>query len=236
MTRLRFTIFILGLTAAVVPAHASLTYYCSNGCNGTTSQFTTQATITDDLTLTSLIAFTGALSQFGSVANDEYIDSTTGVEFVSFNSTGGTNVGFASVSAGDLDVKPGDSVEVILPGLTYGIGVKFTTSTVNGETLCIDPTTSQFNSCDSGGTSVADGAPGFVGTLDDNPTLAPLTTIWLNQTTSAATDLQSFEIAEQPAEQSSGAPDPATMLTLGAGLIFIALLRRRPRLFRFLHR
>jgi hypothetical protein len=60
-----------------------------------------------------------------------------------------------------------------------------------------------------------------------------MTTIWLNQLTSGNIDLTSFEIATQGESQ---APDPGTWLTLGTGLIFIAALRRRTRLFRFLNR
>jgi PEP-CTERM motif-containing protein len=233
MTRPRFTIFILGLAAAIVPARASLTYQASQ------TSFSNQATVTDGLTLTSLITFTGTLSEFGSVTNDEYIDPTTGVEFIAFNGTGTTNKSF-TVSGGDLNLpaSSGDSIKVILPTGTYGFAANFTTTFSPYESLCMDVSTSTFSTCASGGTVTFANTSGFVGTLDDNPTPATFTTIWLHPQSSgsAGTDLQSFEIAELPADPSSGVPDPATMLTLGAGLIFLALLRRRPRLFRFLHR
>jgi hypothetical protein len=236
MKKARLTIFILGLSAGIVPARASLTYYCSNGCGGSTAQFTTQATVTDGLSLSSLVDFTGALTQFGSVANDEYIDSTTGVEFIAFNASGTTNKAFAGVSGGNLNLtaSSGDSIEVILPASTYGIGFNFTTAFSNGETLCLDPTTSAFSSCDSGGTFITQSSSGFVGTLNDNPAPAPFTTIWLNAQNAgsgASTDLQSFEIATQ-----TEAPDAATGLTLGTGLILISLLYRRVRLLRAHHR
>jgi hypothetical protein len=235
MTRPPFTIFILGLAAAVVPACASLTYQASQ------TSFSNQATVTDGLTLTSLITFTGTLTELPSTtANDEYIDPTTGVEFLAFNSTGTTHKAFASVSGGDLNLpaSSGDSIEVILPTGTYGFAANFTTTFSPYESLCMDVSTSTFSTCASGGTVTFANTSGFVGTLDDNPTPATFTTIWLHPQSSgsAGTDLQSFEIAELPADPSSGAPDPATMLTLGAGLIFLALLRRRPRLFRFLNR
>lgn len=229
MTRPRFTIFILGLAAAMVPARASLTYQASQ------TSFSNQATVTDGLTLTSLITFTGTLSEVSGVANDEYVDPTTGVEFLAFSSNGTTHKAFASVSGGDLNLpaSSGDSIEVILPVTTYGFAANFTTTFSPYESLCMDVSTSTFNTCASGGTVTLANTSGFVGTLDDNPTPSPFTTIWLHPQSSgsAGTDLQSFELGTQ-----DPAPDPATMLTLGAGLIFLALLRRRPRLFRFLNR
>jgi hypothetical protein len=221
----------LGLSAAIVPAHASLTYYCSNGCNGTTAQFTTQATVTDSLSLSSLIDFTGTLTQFGSIANDEYIDAITDVEFIAFNSTGTTNKAF-TVSGGNLNLPTGlgYSIEVILPADTYGIGINFTTAFSNGDTQCLDPTTSAFSSCASGGTFIANGGSGFVSALNDNPTPAPFTTIWLNAQNAgsgASPNLESFEIVTQ-----AETPEAATGLTLGAGLVLISLLHRRVRLLR----
>jgi hypothetical protein len=226
MTLARLTIFILGLTAATIPARASLTYYSSQ------STFENQATVTDALTVSSLITFTGTLSEYGSVANDEYIDLTTGVEFIAFNGTGTTNKAF-TVSGGVLNTPAGDTIEIILPAGTYGVGTYFTTTDSNGETVCMDPTTSVFNSCYSGGTFIPNGGSGYVGTLNDNPTPATMTTIWLNQLTSGNIDLTSFEIATQGESQT---PDPGTWLTLGAGLILIAGLRRSTGLFRFLNR
>jgi hypothetical protein len=230
MNMTRLTIFILGLTAAVVPAGASLSYQSSQ------TTFSNQATVTDDLTLSSLITFTGVLSQFGSVANDEYVDPTTGVEFIAFNSNGTANKAFSSVSGGVLStaLNQGDTIEVILPAGVYGVAANFTTAFPSGVTLCMDPTSASFSSCDSGGTFIVDGGSGFVGTLNDNPTPAPMTTIWLNPEggSEAGTDLQSFEIATQGDAE---APEVATMLMLGSGLIFIALLRRRTRLFGFLN-
>jgi hypothetical protein len=233
MTTARLTTFILGVAALVTPARASLTYYCTNGCGNPASDFATEATVTDGLVLTSLIDFTGTLSQFGTVANDEYIDSTTGVEFIAFNSNGTANETF-SVSGGQLNTVAdnGDTIEIILPADTYGVAVNFTTTFPSGETLCMDPSTATLSSCDSGGTHIASGGSGFVGTLNDNPTPATMTTIWLNPLNdgSADTNLTSFEIATQASE--SEAPDAATGLTLGTGLVLISLLHRRTRSLR----
>lgn len=227
----KLTIFILGLSASIVPVNASLTYYCSNGCSGTTSQFTTQATVTDGLTLSSLITFTGTLTDGG----DEYVDLSTGVQFFAFNSSGTSARAFESVSGGDLNLAAdsGDSIEVVLPASTYGVAFNFTTAFPSGDNLCLDPSQSQISSCDSGGTFINENASGFAGALNDNPTPATLTTIWisaLNSGSGAAADLQSFEIATMA--DNSSAPDVATAVTLGAGLILISALHRRARLLR----
>jgi hypothetical protein len=216
MTATRLRIFILGFTAIAIPARASLSFEASQ------STFTNQATTTDGLVVSSLFTFTGSLTQFGSVANDEYIDSTTGVEFIAFNGTGTANKAFAPISGGDLNTvaNQGDAIEVILPAGTYGLAFNFTTAFSSGDNLCVDTTVS---GC-SGGAFIAQNGSGFVGTLNDNPTPDMLTTIWMHPTTSAGTNLQSFETATQTQDS---APDAGTMFTLGSGLILIALKLRR---------
>ncbi len=226
MTITRLAPFILGLAALVAPAHASLTYYCSSGCAKPASDFATEATVTDGLTLSSLIDFTGSLSQSGTVANDEYIDPFTGVEFIAFNSTGTANEPFAPVSGGVLYSNAGDSIEIILPADTVGIAVNFTTTYSGGLNLCVDPTQSTLSSCDSGGTFIANGGSGFAGALNDSPAPVPLASLWLSPTSGGADiDLKNFETAYE-----APVPEAATGLTLGSGLILISLLYRRARL------
>jgi hypothetical protein len=228
MTTARLTTFILGLAALVAPARASLTYYCTSGCANPASDFATKATVTDGLVLSSPIDFTAALSQFGTVANDEYIDPTTQVEFISFNSTGTANEPFAPISGGVLYSNAGDSIEIILPANTVGIAVNFTTTNSGGLNLCVDPTQATLSSCDSNGTFIANGGSGFAGALNDNPSPAAQPSIWLSPTSGGADiDLKNFEIATE-----SETPDAATGLTLGAGLVLISLLHRRARSLR----
>ena len=164
MTATRLRIFILGFTAIAIPAKASLSFEASQ------STFTNQATTTDGLVVSSLFTFTGSLTQFGSVANDEYIDLTTGVEFIAFNGTGTANKAFAPISGGDLNTvaSQGDAIEVILPAGTYWLAFNFTTVFSSGDNLCVDTTVS---GC-SGGAFIAQNGSGFVGTLNDNPTPA----------------------------------------------------------------
>jgi hypothetical protein len=210
-------IFILGLGAVAGSARGSTTYQASQ------ISFASQAT-TDGLTLSSLITFTGTLSEVGGVANDAYLDPTTGVEFLAFNQSGSANVAFASVSGGTLNtVQLGDAIEVVLPsGVDYGFAFNFTTTYSPLETLCVD--TSLPGSCASGGTSIGPGGSGFVGALS----AAPLVSLWLHTGGSADTDLQSFEIGTQAAGPPA-VPETRTMLLIGSGLILIHQLRRRQK-------
>jgi len=207
----RILLPILGLVAAVVPARASLTFESSQ------TSFAMEAG-NDGLSLSSLITF-------GSVSGDEYIDPTTGVEFFAFNSGGSTSESFLTTSSGELETTPGlgDSIEVVFPSTVIGFAFNLTTASGN-ETLCVDLSPATFSTCANGGTP----APGFAGVINESP-LATLPTLWLHPLAggSAATDVISFEVAIQSDDMS--APDVATFLSLGSGLILVACVRRRGR-------
>jgi hypothetical protein len=217
----KFGIFTLGLGMLAGSAHATTSYQSSQ------TSFASQATTTDGLTLSSLITFTAAnLTTINGIAcgctDDEYIDPTTGIEFLAFNGSGSGNVAFGSVAAGVLTTQAGlgDSIEVIFPTpVDYGFAFNFTTA-YTYETFCIDPTTS-FSTCASGGTTITSGNSGFIGAINST---APLTAVWLalNESGSAGTDLQSFEVANPAAT-----PEGPTMLLIGPGLIGLLFYRRR---------
>ncbi len=222
MTKTRLLIFISGLLCAVGSARANITYYSSS------SSFASDAS-TDSLTASSPITFTGSLSQFGSVNNDEYVDLTTGTEFIAFNSTGTANEAFSALSGGDLDTpaNSGDTIEVVLPTGSYGFGVNFSTSFPSGETLCIDYSPGTFSSCASNGVFVSSTGSSFAGVINT----AGLTTLWLNALSgNPGTNLQSFEIATEGS--SSSAPEAGTLLTLGSGLVALGAARKRIRVRR----
>jgi hypothetical protein len=223
MTKTRLLIFISGLLCVVGPAQATISYYSSS------SSFASDAS-TDSLTTSSTITFTGSLSQFGSVANDEYVDLTTGTEFIAFNSTGTANEAFSIPSGGDLDTpaSSGDAIEVVLPTGTYGFGINFSTSYPTGETLCMDSSPGTFSSCASGGVFVTSTGSSFTGVIDD----AGVTTLWLHPLSgNPGTNLTGFEIATQ-GSSSSEAPEAGTLLTLGSGLVGLGLVRKRIRVRR----
>jgi len=213
----RFGVFMLALGIVAGWARGSITYQTSQ------ASFTTQATVTDDLTVSSLITFTGTLTELAGVANDEYIDPTTGIEFLAFSQSGSTHEAFASTSGNVLQTAAGDSIEVIFPSsVDYGFAFNFTT-TSTFETLCVDTSTGSFGTCASGGTTITSGNSGFIGALNDNPTPAALVSLWLHPQGGAddETSLQSFDVATQDT------PETATKVLIGSGLIVINLLRRR---------
>jgi hypothetical protein len=211
----KFRVLILGL-GALIPASATITYQSSQ------ANFATQATVTDGLTLSSLITFTGTLSTVGGVTDDAYVDPTTGIEFLAFNSTGSANAAFTLTAGHVLDTgtNSGDAIEVIFPtGVDYGFAFNFTTA-ASFNNLCVD---TSIGGCNSGGTVVTTGGSSFVGALNDNPTPAALSTIWMHPGSfSPDTDLQSFEAGSE-----SATPDGPTMLLIGGGLIALHFVYRR---------
>jgi len=97
----RMAIVMTGLIAVAGSARATISYQASQ------ASFTTRAqSVADGLTVSSLMTFTGALTQIGSVANDEYIDPTTQIEFLAFN-TNGTNAQPFILNGGTLSVTLG---------------------------------------------------------------------------------------------------------------------------------
>ncbi len=222
----RLAIFMLGFAIIAVPAKASIYY-------GATTQlaFTTRAqSAPDDLTVSSLQTFTGSLTTDGNAANDEYLDPVTGIEFLAFSSNGGTQVAFTSVSGGVLNMATtgGNTIEVIFPaGIDYGFAFNFTTPSSSGDNLCVDTSVANFGNCD-GNVFISQNGTGFVGALDDFGSLTTLNTLWLHPLSGGltSTDLQSFDVATQGSE----APEPATMLLIGMGLLAIhgiGVIRRR---------
>lgn len=224
----RYGVFILGLGMMAGSARATITYQTS------LATFGTQASVTDGLTVSSPITFAGALTETAGVANDEYIDPTTGVEFIAFNGSGTTNEAFASVTGGVLNTvaASGDTIEVLLPtSVDYGFGFNFTTAYYEGVSLCVGTGPATFGNCLSGGTYIAQNGSGFVGAINDYlAPPAPLTAVWLNPqsgfSSPAGTDLQSFEVATEAADTT---PEGSTNLLIGSGLIGLYWLRRRRR-------
>src|SRR5271167_5011694 len=90
----RLGIFSLGLASIAIPARATISYQT------TQTAFYNEATTINGLTVSpSLITFSGSnLTEVAGVANDAYLDPTTGIEFLAFNSTGTTHVAFAVTS------------------------------------------------------------------------------------------------------------------------------------------
>ena len=219
----RLGIFSLGLASIAIPARATISYQT------TQTAFYNEATTIDGLTVSpSLITFSGSnLTEVAGVANDEYLDPTTGIEFLAFNSFGTTHVAFAVTSGVLTTPNSGDVIEVIFPSGIDGFAFNFTT-TYTYETLCIDSSTGTFGSCASGGTTVVPPSSVFIGAINEGP-LTTLPSLWLHSQSGAAnTDLQNFEVGAQ-----AETPEVATMVLIGTGLVaikFAGSMRRRREL------
>jgi|HubBroStandDraft_1064217.scaffolds.fasta_scaffold219639_1 hypothetical protein len=223
----RYGVLVLGLGLLSGSAQATISYQASQ------PSFSTKATVTDGLILSSLITFTaGNLTTINAIAcgcsDDEYIDPTTGIEFLAFNGSGTSNVAFASVTGGVLNTaaNQGDSIEVIFPtGVDFGFGFTFATTFSSGDNLCVGTT---LGNCSDNPFASQSGSA-FVGALNDNPTPTSLSAIWLFPLNGASpnTDIQSFEVATQTTQ--SATPEVPTLILIGAGLVVFRLLRRRRR-------
>ena len=205
----RFGIVMLGLVSIAGSANATISY------QGSQASFNSKAA-TDGLAVSSLATFTGALTTDGITANDEYLDATTQIEFQAFNADGSNPQQF-TLTGGTLSVAAGNTIKITFPvGVDFGFAFNFTT-TSSFETVCEDVTLA---GC-SGSAIILQNASGFVGAINDVPTPAALTVLWLHQG-NAVNTLQSFDVATQ-----SATPDGPTILLIGGGLIVLHLLRRR---------
>lgn len=208
----RVSIFALGLAAVVFPARASLTYQSS------ASTFDSQATVTDELTLSSTISFTGSLSD----SNSEYIDAADGIDFIALNGNASGSGSF-TLSDGELQAGLGDKIEIEFTSSSIvGIGFAVSSTTNSVVVSCLD---TNHSSC-SGSSNIPNGGTAFVGALNDNPLPATgLPTLFIYpQSQSDEITLDSFVLAEP-----ESTPEVRTMLMLGAGLMMIGLLHRKRR-------
>jgi hypothetical protein len=225
----KLSVFILGFAIAAVPAKATFTY-----SNSTTQTAVTIEATTDGLTVSSLIDFTTALMELASTSsiNDEYVDATTGVEFLALNSTGGANDSFSPSSpAGAVPTGGllkgntlGDVIEVIFPSTVYGFAFNVTSSSF--VQVCVDTSVATLANCASGGDSVNGGSSALISVFNDGGSLSPLPTLYIHPGSQSNSDaLQSFEVASQAAT-----PESASMILIGMGLVAIralAVIRKR---------
>ncbi len=218
MAKGRLVFPILGLLCAGWPAQASLSYQTSE------SSFSNRATVTDGLTLSSLITFTSAdLMTVGGVTDDEYVDITDGIEFFAYNSNGTTPESF-TVSNGTLYAGDGDSIEIVFTSASIdGFGFSFTT-TASSDNLCEGLNVGGGGNC-SNNVFISNGGTGFMGALNDSALPATsLPTLWLYPLTSSPdTDLEGYYLAG-PADE---APEGGTLITLGCGLVVVGTMRMR---------
>ena len=115
-----------------MPARASFSYYTSS------STFETAATTAGD-TLSGVLDFATppGLIAFGSVANSEYIDPATGVEFIGYGGNQTTvqplSLSGTTLQDGPNSITSGNSLEIILPANVFALG--FTLATTSAGTV-----------------------------------------------------------------------------------------------------
>ena len=234
MTVTRLSIFILGLSTAIVPARASLSFYCGSGCASASSQFTTDST-TAGLSITSVASFS-TTNLGGTPINTEYLDPSL-VDFFSYTASG-SNVGaltaFRDPTASNTTLAPKTFLEITLPANVFSFALNIT-QILNSTPLvfCLEDE-SPFSSSDCNALSAQDQQVTVTSNTDTEfigvISTTALTTLWIGGLNGGNVDVQNFEFGTQSGSQGGGggdAPDVGTMLTLGSGLVLLAALHRR---------
>ncbi len=231
MRKLRFTLSMLGLALAAIPASATISYTsCSSGCSSTSGSY---ATMPSELGATGL-AFSSPITfvSAGLQATGVYIDTGIG--------TGGTGTVFTNYSSGgsvdalthlnngyliQSSYGTNTGFEIDLPANTYAFAMYAAacSSTCSGfpfgsATVGVGTESSHGSSYNL--TFPTGGPAQFFGIVSDTP----ITSIFLSSTyNNAYLSLSSFEIGQ---DLGSPAPEAATFFTMGAGLIGLYFLRR----------
>jgi len=216
MTSHRFLIPVLVLAAVAWPAVAATTLYTDPTAfnNATTALYFPNSGIPNP------ISFTGSLVGGGA----EYDDATTQAKFFAFRSDATTPDLFTlSGSALHTTIGLGDLVKITLPNNTYAFAANITVGSSFGN-FCVEPF-STFNTSTNCGNSVVVPSSSdvkFFGVVSN----APFQTFWIGPSTSSpALVIDNFEVGVQAAQ--ADAPEAATLLLIGSGLIGLRLLRRR---------
>lgn len=237
MRRLRFTLSMLGLALAAIPALATITYTsCSDGsCSSTSGSYAgmPSAPGATGLAFSSPITFVSA----GLAGTGIYTDTGAG--------TGGTGTVFTNYSSGGT-VDPGTQInggsflqwnytgtgtgiEIDLPANTFAFAMSVTTC--NGGSCGSVPfnaATVGWGTQSSHGTTydltISGGAPvQFFGIVSSTA----ITSLFLTSNASAGNlSIKSFELGQ---EEISDTPEAGTFFSMGAGLLCLYFLRR-PRL------
>ena len=173
---------------------------------------------------TSYYAGASSETQFGLDAASRGVSLSSLLDF-----TGGTPAGVSfSVSTGSLDItggtasyfagSSGDSLQIDLASNVYAIGLYVTKS------LALP---SSWN-YPGGSFSIPSGQPIFFGVMSDTP-LASLLTILLTAQSSAPLTIQNFVLGTAAITEIGEAPEPSSMVLLGASLLGLASMARRKK-------
>ncbi len=218
MTMQRAGILILALVTLVMPVSATVTYsFCTSGCAGTGGDYSSWQTAPGAAGLTfSLSPLTFAPAGLsGGVFTD-----TTGAVFTGYSNATTTNsLTLNGTALAQTTNGANSGINVLLPANTYAVAFMLATVSGFGSQQIVlngrDVFSTNYSITVPNATS-----PQFFGILSDTA----ITSIFVGNlgNLDGRVQINSFELG-----QSAPTPEGSSMALIGAGLVAIALMRRR---------
>jgi hypothetical protein len=224
MTIRHAAISILVLAALAIPASATITYsYCTSGCASTGGDYSSWQTALGSAGLTfSMSPLTFAA---GGLSGGVFTD-TTGAVFTGYSNLSTTNsLTISGTALAQTTNGTNSGINVLMPANTYAVAFMLATVSGFGSQQIVlngrDVFSTNYSISVPNATS-----PQFFGILSD----APITSIFVGNlgNLDGKVQINSFEFG-----QTAPTPEGSSLALIGAGLLVIALIRkRRPVLFR----
>ena len=220
MTIRHAAISILALAALAIPASATITYsYCTSGCASTGGDYSSWQTASGSAGLTfSMSPLTFAA---GGLSGGVFTD-TTGAIFTGYsNSTTTNSLTINGTALAQTTNGANSGINVLLPANTYAVAFMLSTVSGFGSQQVVlngrDVFSTNYSITVPNATS-----PQFFGILSD----APITSIFVGNlgNLDGRVQVNSFELG-----QTAPTPEGSSMALIGAGLLAIALARKRRR-------
>ena len=218
MTIRRARILILALVTLAMPVSATVTYsYCSSGCAGTGGNYSSWQTAPGAAGLTfSLSPLTFAPAGLsGGVFTD-----TTGTVFTGYSNATTTNsLTLNGTALAQTTTGANSGIDVLLPANTYAVAFMLATVSGFGSQQVVLNGRNVF-STNYEITVPNSTSPQFFGIVSDTP----ITSIFVGNlgNIDGRVQINSFELG-----QTAPTPEASSMALIGAGLVAIALVRRR---------
>jgi hypothetical protein len=220
MTIRRAAISILALAALAIPASATITYsYCTSGCASTGGDYSSWQTASGSAGLTfsmSPLTFAG-----GGLSGGVFTD-TTGAIFTGYSNATTTNsLTISGTALAQTTNGTNSGIDVLLPSNTYAVAFMLATVSGFGSQQIVlngrDVFSTNFSISVPNATT-----PQFFGILSN----APITSIFVGNlgNLDGKVQINSFELG-----QAAPTPEGSTLALIGAGLVAIALARKRRR-------
>lgn len=218
MTIRRAGILILALATLVMPAWATVTYsYCTSGCASTGGDYSSWQTAPGSAGLTySLSPLTFAPAGLSSGV----FTDTTGAVFTGYSNATTTNsLTLNGTALAQTTNGANSGIDILLPANTYAVAFMLTTVSGFGSQQVVlngrDVFSTNYSITVPNATS-----PQFFGILSNTP----ITSIFVGNlgNLDGRVQINSFELG-----QAASTPEGSSLGFIGAGLVMIALMRRR---------